>query len=223
MDRLRIDTPQPSTPDAVSEVVCELAQRFAWQGPVGCTLPAIVKAGVTRSAANIDDGWIDFPAEATLRRRTGLPLRVSNDADAAGIAEMTFGAGAGTSGSRADSDPGHRYRQRTLLPWRAGAWQRTGTSGIKGPRRRKVDRQRRAQTRGPQVKTWGKRLNHYLAHLEFIFSPDLIILGGGVSRRFERFSPYLRLQTEVVPAALRNEAGIIGAALAARSLVADPS
>lgn len=220
-ERQRIDTPQPSTPDAVSDVVCELVQRFAWQGPVGCTLPAIVKAGVTRSAANIDDGWIDFPAEATLRRRTGRPLRVSNDADAAGIAEMTFGAGAGHQGlvlilTLGTGIGSALFYRGTLVPN-----SELGHLEIRGREAEKWTASVVRKREGLRWKAWGKRLNRYLAHLEFIFSPDLIILGGGVSRRFERFSRYLDLETEVVPAALRNEAGIIGAALAARAPVAD--
>ena len=97
-DRLRIDTPQPSTPDAVVEVVCALVEHYDWRGPVGCAFPAIVKAGKTLSAANVDDGWVGHAAEEHLRRQTGCPLLLSNDADAAGIAEMAFGAGKGHRG-----------------------------------------------------------------------------------------------------------------------------
>lgn len=217
--RLRFDTPQPSTPEAVIEVVGSLVRHFEWQGAVGCAFPAIVKAGMTVSAANVDDGWINFPAEENLRVGTGCPLLLCNDADAAGIAEMTFGAGKGHSGLVLiitlgtgigsaffyrgvlvpNSELGHlEFNGHEAEQWTAGVVRK----------REKL-----------KWKQWGSRLNDYLAHLEFIFSPDLIILGGGVSRKFERFSPCLSLQTQVVPAALRNEAGIVGAALAARQLV----
>lgn len=218
-DRLRLDTPQPSTPNAVIDVVCRLVRHFEWQGTVGCTFPAIVKAGMTLSAANVDKGWVGFAAEKMLRQQTGRPLLLSNDADAAGIAEMAFGAGVGqqglvliiTLGTGIGSSifyngqlvPGSELGHLELNGREAEKW----TAGVVRKRE------------NLKWKQWGSRLNDYLAHLEFIFSPDLIILGGGVSRRFERFAPCLSLQTQVVPAALRNEAGIVGAALAARQLL----
>ncbi len=220
-ERLRIDTPQPSTPDAVIETVCELLAHFAWRGAVGCTIPAIVKAGVTRSAANIDDAWVDFPAEEELRARTGCPLLVSNDADAAGIAEMTFGAGVDHQGlvlilTLGTGIGSSLFYRGVLVPN-----SELGHVEIRGREAEKWTASVVRKRKKLKWKEWGSRLNHYLAHLEFLFSPDLIILGGGVSRRFARFSPCLTLETIVVPAALRNDAGMIGAALAARALVYD--
>ncbi|MCY3946660.1 MAG: ROK family protein [Anaerolineaceae bacterium] len=220
-ERLRIDTPQPSTPDAVIETVRELLAHFAWNGPVGCTLPAIVKAGVTRSAANIDAGWVNFPAERSLRARTGCPLLVSNDADAAGIAEMTFGAGVDHQGlvlilTLGTGIGSSLFYRGVLVPN-----SELGHVEIRGREAEKWTANVVRKRKKLKWKEWGSRLDYYLGHLEFLFSPDLIILGGGVSRRFARFSPYLTLETKVVPAALRNDAGMIGAALAARALVDD--
>ena len=217
--RLRFDTPQPSTPDAVIEVVGSLVRHFEWNGPVGCAFPAIVKAGVTRSAANVDDGWINFAAEENLRKGTGCPLLLSNDADAAGIAEMTFGAGKGHSGLvliiTLGTGIGSAFFYRGVLVPNS----ELGHLEFNGHEAEKWTASVVRKRKNLKWRQWGSRLNDYLAHLEFIFSPDLIILGGGVSRRFERFAPFLSLQTQVVPAALRNEAGIVGAALAARQLV----
>ena len=218
-ERLRIDTPQPSTPDAVINVVCELVAHFDWQGPVGCAFPAIVKAGKTHSAANVDVGWIDFEAERVLSQRSGCPLRLINDADAAGIAEMTFGAGKDSRGLVFIITLGTgigcaMFYNGVLVPnCEVGHLELNGRDAEKWTASvvRKRDKLK--------WREWGSRLNTYLAHLEFIFSPDLFILGGGVSRRFDKYSKYLTLETPVVPAALRNEAGIVGAALAARHLL----
>lgn len=219
-ERLRIDTPQPSTPDAVIEVVCALVEHFAWRDPVGCAFPAIVKAGRTLSAANVDDAWVGCPAEAIMHQRTGCPLLLSNDADAAGIAEMTFGAGAGRRGlviviTLGTGIGSAMFYDGTLIPN-----SELGHLELQGREAEKWTASVVRKREGLKWREWGSRVNAYLAHLEFIFSPDLFILGGGVSRRFDRFSARLTLSTPVVPAALRNEAGIVGAAVAARRLVA---
>ncbi len=215
-ERLRIDTPQPSTPEAVTEVVCTLVRHFAWTGAVGCAFPAIVKSGVTKSAANVDKGWVNYPAQEKLGQHTGCPLALSNDADAAGIAEFTFGAGQDHPGlvlviTLGTGIGSAMFYRGVLVPN-----SELGHLEIRGREAEKWTASVVRKRKGLKWKEWGARLNDYLAHLEFIFSPDLFILCGGVSRRFERFSPYLNLETEVVPAALRNDAGIIGAALAAR-------
>ena len=220
-ERQRFDTPQPSTPDAVVEVVCALVEHFDWRGPVGCAFPAIVKAGKTHSAANVDDGWVGHAAEEHLRRQTGCPLLLSNDADAAGIAEMAFGAGKGHRGlvfiiTLGTGIGSAIFYDRVLIPN-----SEVGHLELKGREAEKWAASVVRKRKNLKWKEWGSRVNDYLAHLEFIFSPDLFILGGGVSKRYDKFSRCLTLQTEVVPAALRNEAGIVGAAIAARKLVED--
>lgn len=213
-DRERIPTPDPSTPDAVAEVVAQLVRHFEYEGPIGCTFPAVVRNGVTHSAANVDDAWIGAPAQRLFHEATGLPVTVLNDADAAGVAEMAFGAGRGQDGTvfvltfgtgigsavftagdlLPNTELGHlELRGREIEPWAS-------------------DRAR--QLHELSWKKWGKRVSKALRHYAFLFSPDLFVIGGGVSKKFDKFAPYLDVDAEVVPAALLNEAGIVGAAYA---------
>lgn len=218
-ERHRLETPQPAKPQAVAEVVVELVRYFNWHGPVGCTFPAIVKQGVVYSAANVDKAWIGTDAQQLLGRRTDNPIIVINDADAAGIAEMKFGAGRGheaeivmmlTLGTGIGSA---LFVNGTLVPNTE-----LGHLYINGKEAEHIasDRVRREEELG--WKKWSKRLNAYLEHLDFLFSPDLFIIGGGVSKKYDKFFPYLGAHGKIVPAQLRNDAGIIGAALAARAL-----
>lgn len=220
-ERFRVDTPQPATPDAVAGGVAEVARYFDWHGPIGCTFPAVVQHGVVQTAANVDDSWIGVDAVTLFERTTGCPVRVLNDADAAGLAEMTLGAGKhcdgvvmmltfGTGIGSAIFVEGHLLPNTEL-----------GHLEIRGK-----DAEHRAAARirkeeGLSWKQWAKRVDEYLDHLEFLFSPDLFIIGGGVSKRSHKFFPYLSTRAEVVPAQLLNEAGIIGAAMAARDLASD--
>jgi polyphosphate glucokinase len=221
-ERHRIDTPQPSTPQAVGDVVSQLVRHFNWSGLIGCTFPAIVKRGVTWSAANVDAGWVGFDAETMLRNKTGCPVIVINDADAAGIAEMEFGAGReyhrgvvfmitlGTGIGSAIFVNGH------LLP----------NSELGHLELNHKEAERWTSDRARKVKElsweeWGSRVDTYLNRLEFLFSPDLFIIGGGVSKKFDKFSPYLNTQAKIVPAQLLNDAGIVGAAIAAQHIVDD--
>lgn len=213
-DRERIPTPDPSTPDAVAEVVAQLVRHFDYEGPIGCTFPAVVRNGVTHSAANVDDAWIGAPAQRLFHEATGLPVTVLNDADAAGVAEMAFGAGRGHEGTvfvltfgtgigsavftagelLPNTELGHlELRGREIEPWAS-------------------DRAR--QLHELSWKKWGKRVSKVLRHYAFLFSPDLFVIGGGVSKKFDKFAPHIDVDAEVVPAALLNEAGIVGAAYA---------
>ena len=217
-DRHRIATPQPSTPEAVAAVVAEIVRHFDYKGPVGITFPAIVAHGVTKTAANVDKSWIDAPAQSIFAEATGLPVSVLNDADAAGVAEMTFGAGREmasgivimlTFGTGIGSAIFH---DRKLLP-------NTEFGHVPMPMRGLIaehycsDRIRKEE----ELKwgAWGTRVDHYLALMELLFSPDVFIIGGGVSKKFDKFSPKLRRKADVIVAQLLNEAGIIGAAMVA--------
>lgn len=218
-ERYRIDTPPQARPNAVADVVAELAHHFNWHGPMGCTFPAIVKSGVVYSAANVDKTWIGTDAQQLFGRRTGNPVMVINDADAAGVAEMKFGAGRG-----------HESELVMVLTLGTGIGSAIFVNGVLVPNTElghlylgakeaehlASDRVRREEELG--WKKWSKRLNAYLEHLDFLFSPDLFIIGGGVSKKFDKFFPYLGAHGKIVPAQLRNDAGIIGAALAARAL-----
>jgi polyphosphate glucokinase len=218
-ERYRIATPQPSVPGAVADVVAQITEYFQWRGPVGCTFPAIVKNGVMYSAANVDPSWIGTDGQQLFQERTDCPVVVLNDADAAGIAEMTFGAGAGHRGLVIMLTFGTGIGSAVFIDGRLVPNTEFGHLEMRGKiaEHRAADRIR--QEKELSWEKWGRRVNEYLMYLEFLFSPDLFIIGGGVSKKFERFSPYLTLRAEVLPATLLNDAGIVGAAMAARSLV----
>lgn len=213
--RKRIPTPQPSRPDAVAEVVRDLLQHFDWQGPVGCTFPAIVRHGVIKSAANVDDSWIGVNGEALLRDVTGQPVRVLNDADAAGIAEARFGAGRDQEGVIVLLTLGTGIGSAILVDGHLLPNTEFGHLPIRGKEaeHRAANSVRKAEDLS--WAEWGKRLNEFLQRMEFFFSPDLFIIGGGVSKKHEKFFRYLETEAPIVPATLRNQAGIIGAAFAA--------
>jgi polyphosphate glucokinase len=214
-DRHRIATPQPAKPEAVAEVVAEVARHFKWQDPIGCTFPAIVHHGVTLSAANVHKAWIGADARALFKSATNCPVYVINDADAAGIAEMEFGAGKGKQGVV------------IMLTLGTGIGSAVFSNGILVPNTefghmevRGKDAEHRAadsirKEEDLSWEKWAARLNEFLDRMEALFSPDLFIIGGGVSKKHLKFFPYLEAQADIVPAKLRNNAGIVGAAMAA--------
>jgi polyphosphate glucokinase len=219
-ERFRILTPEPSTPDAVGDVVAEIVKHFAWKGPVGCTFPAIVQHGVTHSAANVDPGWMHFDAEPFLRQKTGCPLRLVNDADAAGLAEASFGAARDVSGVVMVLTFGTGIGSALLIDGKLVPNFELGHLEIRGK-----DAEKRASdlTRAQKDLSWAKwanRVNEFLARLELYFSPDLFVIGGGVSKNYAKFGGYLQAErAKIVPAQLLNEAGIVGAAMAAVDLI----
>lgn len=215
-ERFRVATPQPATPNAVAAVVRELTQHFRWSGPVGCTFPGVVRHGVACTAANIDRAWIGTDVEALLTRRTGCPVTVLNDADAAGLAEVRFGAARATAGVVLVLTLGTGIGSALFLDGQLVPNTELGHLELRGTKAewQASDRARKDEELG--WKKWARRLNDYLQHLELLVSPDLIVLGGGVSRKHPHFLPRLATRARVVPAGLRNEAGIIGVALAAR-------
>lgn len=215
-ERLRIATPQPATPDAVADTVGRIIRHFNWTGPVGCGLPSVVQNGVARTAANIDSSWIGTDVRTLLSQRTGCPVTVINDADAAGIAEMRFGAGRGRNGTILMVTVGTGlgtalFRDGTLVPNTE-----LGHLLLNGKVAEKYASAAAREDLGLSYKTWAKRLDLYLHQLQSLFWPDLFILGGGISKKHEKFFPFLTIETEFLPAVLRNQAGIVGAALAAR-------
>ena len=222
--RHRIPTPQPSTPDAVAETVAQIVGHFGWNGPVGCTFPAVVKKGVTYSAANVDASWVGTNGRKILKKVTGCPVVLLNDADAAGIAEMRFGAGRKRRGvvfllTFGTGIGSALFVDGSLMPnTELGHMQIICDSGgMQEAEDYASDRARKAD--GLAWIEWAARVNEYLDILDALFSPDLFILGGGVSKKHRKFLPLLKTRAEVVPAQLLNEAGIVGAALAARKLV----
>lgn len=217
-ERFKLDTPQPSLPAAVARTVAEMVRHFEYSGPVGCTFPAIVRRGVTLSAANVDRSWIGTNAQELFERATSLPVTVINDADAAGIAEMRFGAGRDRDGvvmilTFGTGIGSAVFVDGVLVPnTELGHLQLAGYESVEdwASSRVKTDEDL-------SYREWAVRVDRYLHHLNWLFSPDLFIIGGGISRKFDRFGHLLTVGVETVPAELRNEAGIVGAAMAATS------
>lgn len=222
-ERHRIATPQPSTPEAVADTVARIVEHFHWSGPIGCAFPAVVKGGVTHTAANVDKSWIGTNAKRLFEERTGCPTRVINDADAAGIAEMTLGAGKGRQGvvfllTLGTGIGSAVFVDGSLMPnTELGHLQMVSRlRGTLEAEHYASDRIRKEEDL--TWEEWAERVNEYLGLLEALFAPDLFIVGGGVSKKHQKLLPRLTTRAEVIPAQLRNEAGIVGAALAARDL-----
>jgi polyphosphate glucokinase len=216
-ERKRFATPQPSKPEAVVKVVTRLVKHFNYQGPIGVGFPAIVIQGVTMSAANVDNGWIGFPAAEKLAEATGCPVTIRNDADVAALAEMKFGAGQGVMGSVMVFTLGTGIGSAMFVDGKLVPNLELGHVYLPG---KKLDAEYQTADRirteqNLSWKKWGKRLNTYFDHIEGLFSPELIIIGGGVSKKHEKFLHHIEVRAKVMPAALRNEAGIVGAALTA--------
>jgi polyphosphate glucokinase len=219
--RQKIATPRPARPDAVADVVKQLSTSFSWSGPIGITFPGVVVNGVTRTAANLDPAWIGMDAGTLFGKATGDPVRVLNDADAAGVAEMTFGVGIGEKGTV------------LMLTFGTGIGSALFASGVLVPNTEfghieihGEDAEKRASEHAKELHdlSWGKwagRVDEYLKHVEALLSPNLIIVGGGVSRQADKWVPRLTgIRARIVPAALLNEAGIVGAAMATSGGVA---
>jgi len=214
-DRERIETPQPATPDAVADTVARIVDHFSWEGPIGCTFPAVVRKGVVFTAANVDKSWIGTDASALFEQRTGRPVVVMNDADLAGVAEMRFGAGRDVPG------------QVVVITLGTGIGSAVFNDGVLLPNTElghiqmdSQDAEELASGRAREEddlswKAWGKRVSEYLHNLEDLLWPDLFIIGGGVSKKADKFLGYVDIRTPVVPATLLNNAGIVGAALVA--------
>ncbi len=212
-DRVRIDTPQPATPDRVAAVAADLVRHHGWTGSVGVCMPSVVMHGVVRSAANIDDSWVGVDADALFADVVGAPVHVLNDADAAGQAEMTWGAGAGRPGVV------------LCLTFGTGIGSALFVDGVLVPNTElghvELDGADAELTAAARVRKadnlswseWGERVNRYLRHVSFVVSPDLIILGGGASKRSHKWLHRIDVDCDVEIAALENDAGIAGAAL----------
>ena len=218
-ERYRIPTPDGAKPDDVAAVVARIAKHFKWRGPIGCCFPAAIQHGIARTAANVDKSWIGTNAEALFSRATGCPVRVLNDADAAGLAEMRFGAGKGVDGLVLIVTIGTGLGTALFIDGHLVPNTELGHIEING-RDAELDASDAARKRdGLSWKQWAaQRFDLYLRTMNALLWPDLIILGGGASKKMGKFAQYLTVGTKIVPAATLNEAGTIGAALAAESL-----
>ncbi|MEU0397234.1 polyphosphate--glucose phosphotransferase [Streptomyces sp. NPDC006208] len=216
-ERHKVLTPHPATPDAVADGVAEVIGHFGWTGPVGITFPGVVTGGITRTAANVDKGWVDKDAAKLLGDRIGgLPVTILNDADAAGVAEVTFGAGRGRKGTVILLTLGTGIGSAVFIDGRLVPNTELGHLELHGH-----DAEKRASTKAKDSEDltwehWARRVQKYLAHVEMLFSPELFVIGGGVSRKADKFLPLIEgVRAEIVPAELQNNAGIVGAAMAA--------
>ena len=212
-DRFRIETPHPATPKAVATVVAELAAHFEWKQVSGATFPAVMKDGVAQTAANVDEAWIGTDASKLFTDAIGSPVTVVNDADAAGVAEMEFGAGQGVTGvvlmvTLGTGIGSALFYDGVLVPNTEFGHLKMGKHDAE-----KLAAESVREAEQLSWKQWATRLDAYFGVLERLFSPDLFIVGGGVSKKSDKFLPLLRIKTEIVPAQLLNEAGIVGAAV----------
>ena len=214
--RHRIPTPSPSTPEKVAGVVAGIVRHFKWKGLVGCGFPGVIHNGVAKTAWNLDNEFIGANFNEVFTKATGQPVFVVNDADAAGLAEMKFGAGQGRRGVVLLCTIGTGigtvlFNNGQLVPNTE-----FGHIEIKGMDAELYVSDAARKAENLSWEKWALRFNEYLTKLEFLISPDLIILGGGASKKGDQFLQYLDLKTKVVTAELLNNAGIVGAALAAK-------
>jgi polyphosphate glucokinase len=215
--RYREITPQPSTPDAVADTVNKVIKHFDWKGPVGCGLPGVVKQGRVRTAANIAEQWLDCNAQELFEQATGCPFVVINDADAAGYAEMHFGAGQGRQGLVIVVTLGTGIGTALFIDGHLVPNTELGHIESNGVEAELRASELARKNEGLSWKKWARRVDKYLHDLQRYFWPDLFIIGGGASNKSEKFLPHLTVPVPLLVAELRNEAGIVGAALAYQS------
>ena len=214
-ERVRIPTPQPATPEAVAEVVATITGEFGWHGPMGVALPCVLKNGIALTTAHVDQSWKGTDAASLLSDHCRVPVVVLNDADAAGLAEMRFGAGRDQDGVVLLLTFGTGIGSALFVDGELVPNTELGHLQVDG-----ADAEDRAaasvrEDEALSWQDWAARVSHYLQVLEDLIWPDLIIAGGGVSKKADKWLPLLECRTPVVAAALRNEAGIVGAAAAA--------
>jgi len=217
-ERYRIPTPQPATPNAVTTTVADVVNFFSWDGITGCGFPAVVKNEVALTAANIDESWIGVNVAEMISSKTGCLTHVSNDVDAAGWAEINFGAGKHVKGVVLILALGTGIGSSLFIDGRQVPNTELGHVQMYGDIAEKYAANSAREKYNLSWEKWGLRLNEYLNYIESILYPDLIILGGGVSKYHQEFFPYLKCRAQLVPAKLRNQAGIVGAACAAKYL-----
>lgn len=213
--RTRIPTPKPSTPEAVADAILEIVESHGWSGPIGVTVPSVVINGVVQTAANIDPTWVECDVARLLTGRLGVPVTVLNDADAAGLAEVTYGAAKGEMGLvillTFGTGIGSAYLHRgQLIPNTE-----LGHVIFKNQQAEHYAAGRLVKRGDLEIDWWAQRVDEFLDYIEDLFWPDLFVFGGGISKRFEDYSHLLSTRAPIVPAKLRNQAGIVGAALAA--------
>jgi polyphosphate glucokinase len=214
-ERVKYLTPNPSTPEAVAEVVARLVSQAGWTGELGATFPAVIKNGVAKSAANVDKSWIGTDVDKVFTDITNCDVTVLNDADAAGIAEARFGAAKGVGGVVILLTFGTGIGSALLLDGQLVPNTELGHLEIDGHDAEKKASSAAKDNEGLSYKQWSKRVQKYLTRVEQLFTPDLFVVGGGVSKNSDKWVPLLEINTPIKPAQLLNNAGIVGAAMAA--------
>jgi polyphosphate glucokinase len=218
VDRVRIETPQPSTPDAVAAVLADLVSSFEGHGStIGVTVPGVVRDGVVSTAANIDPSWIGVDAGALFSQATGRPVRAVNDADAAGLAEGRYGAARGQQGLVVVTTLGTGIGSALLWNGDLVPNSELGHLEIEGHNAESRAANSAREDEDLSWEDWAERLTTYYRTIERLLSPDLFVVGGGVSKHADKFLPMVDISTPIIPALLRNKAGIVGAALYAAS------
>ena len=220
-DRIRVPTPQPATPEAVTASITRIVKRLVASGslgadvPLGIGLPGVVLGGVLKTTANIDASWVDFPIEERLGKSLKRPVTIANDADAAGIAEMRFGVGAGKRGVVVLLTLGTGVGSAVFVDGTLVPNTEFGQMEIRGRPAERRSASVARQRRGLSWKAWAHDLDEHMHRIHDLMWPELFILGGGVSKNADKFVPRLTVPVPIVPAQLRNDAGIIGAAVIA--------
>ncbi|MFG2717430.1 polyphosphate--glucose phosphotransferase [Streptomyces sp. NPDC048416] len=216
-ERHKVLTPHPATPEAVVDGIAQVVEHFGWSGPVGMTFPGVIAANTVRTAANVSKEWVGVDAARLVADRLGgLPVTVVNDADAAGVAEMRCGAGRGRKGTVILLTFGTGIGSALFVDGHLVPNTEFGHLELGGH-----EAEKRASTKVKEDEDlswshWARRVQKYLAHVEMLFSPELFIIGGGVSRKADKFVPLIEgITAEIVPAQLQNNAGIVGAAMVA--------
>lgn len=221
-DPLRVETPRPAAPEPVAEALGRMVEEISDRDsapdadtPIGVTFPGIIQHGVARSAANVDESWIEFEVDKFLSERLGRPVEVINDADAAGLAEVRYGAGKGVDGTVLVVTLGTGIGSALVFNGHLVPNTELGHLEIDG-----FDAESKAsavarEREGIGWEDYSVRLQRYFSHLEFLLSPELFIVGGGISERADEYLPRLKLRTPIITAELKNEAGIVGCALQA--------
>ena len=215
-ERIRIPTPQPATPVAMADVAAELVRRHGWTGSIGVGFPGIVRHGVVHSAANIDDSWISVDADAVFTAACGVDVAMVNDADAAGLAEIRWGAGNGVTGVVLVLTFGTGIGSGLFIDGTLVPNTELGHLELDGRDAESYAAASVREREGIGWKEWAPRVERYLRHVEMLFSPDLFIVGGGASKAADKWLPRISVDTPIVAAAMANNAGIAGAALVAR-------
>lgn len=217
-ERKRIPTPEPSSPENVAKTLKKIVSHFNWNGPIGCGFPAVVRCGKIQTASNIDKKWIGTNAKQLFSKSTGCEVSILNDADAAGVAEMEFGAGKDHQGVVFIITVGTGIGSALFSKGRLVPNTELGHLMMNGMIAERYCSDAIRKKEDLSWKKWSKRFNEYLAEIERLFRPDLIIIGGGASKKHSKFFHFLDTKTNVVAAKLRNEAGMIGAAMATKFL-----